>query len=246
MNSEYYSKAFLTLTIFLYAGFASLAYNQSVADKAIYQAFDTLVSRENTGLYNGPQFIANYPNSWDDSHVYLVSANYQKGTLVYHNQWYTEVPLRYDLIEDNISIRSNDYLSAFKIRVDPNSITSFLIHDRKFIKLWDTGIDLRGNGFFEIAFAGKTVTLYIKHVKRIKRETVDKVPQQRFINDNYYLIWENDTYYLIQSWKDFKKVSPDRYAQVRNFYQLNRSLFKNTPDDFMVKLMAFLDANKNS
>lgn len=238
-------RVYLSLTIFLSSGFASVVYAQSVSDQQVYQAYDALVSRENTGLFNGPQVIDTYQDSWDDSHVYLESANYQYSTLVYNNQLYTEVPLRYDLLGDYITIRSDDHLSLFKIKVDPKKITSFSISNRNFIKLPDTGLDNIGSGFFEIAFAGKSLTLYIKHVKRIKRETIDRVLQQRFISDNHYVLRQDDTYHSIYSIKDFKEFSPDPYSEIRDFYKVNRSLYKTNLDAFMIQLVEFLDGDQN-
>lgn len=219
-------------------------YGQSTANAEISQSFDALVGPENTGLYIGPQFKDEHRDAWDGSHIYLESPNYAAGTLIYKDQRYFDVPLKYDLLEDQVSIESPDYLPIFRVKLIREDVSSFSLHGRQFIHLRNQAMP-QDAGFFEVALMGTNFSLYIKHRKRRKRETVDKVLQYRFITNNYYLLHFRDNFYTIFSHRDLKDVFPDQYADIRNFKRKHKSLAKNQPDEFMIKLATFLDPTLN-
>lgn len=235
--NNYCSKALLLLSFFLCLGLVS--YSQSVRDNIAHHVYDGLVSKENTGLYNGPEFKDQFLDSWDESHIYLDSSGFINGTLVYNNQLYTGVLLKYDLYGDNVIIRSNDHLGSFQVALIAENISGFTVHNRDFTKLTGTGSELEGSGFFEVA----TPALYIKHVKKRKRETIDNVLQYRFLEDNHYVLLYNAVYHIIYDIKDFKHILPDKYKQIQDFKKQNKRLYKTDPDRFMIALIKYLDEN---
>jgi hypothetical protein len=240
-----YDKASISLSIFLCLGLVSYAQSVSVMNNIVHHVYDGLVSSENTGLYNGPEFKDQFLDSWDNSHMYLDSSVFMNGTLVYNNQLYTGVPLKYDIYEDNVIIRSNDHLSSFQVELTTENISGFTVHNRDFTKLTGTGSELEGNGFFEVAILGKGASLYIKHVKKRKRETIDNILQYSFLKDNHYVFLYNDAYHIIYDLKDFKQVLPDTYKQIRDFKKQNKRLYKTNPDSFMIALVKYLDENQD-
>ncbi|WP_148232078.1 hypothetical protein [Maribacter sp. HTCC2170] len=235
------NKKCLFLLVFLVTCLGS--YSQSVTKSIIHHVYDGLVGLDNTGLFNGPEFKDQYLDSWDDSHIYLNSSAIMSGTVVYNNQFYTKVLMKYDILEDNLIIRSNDKLNHFLIKPLSGNISQFRIHNKTFVRLMDEKLNLEGNGFFEAALQGERVSLYIKQVKKRKRQTVDNVLQYRFYQDNYYVLLYKGKYHTIFSIKDLKNVIPDKYKQIRNFQKQNKTLYRNNMDSFMTSLVKFLDAN---
>jgi hypothetical protein len=238
-------KIFLFLSIFLCLGLVSYAQSASVIDNIVHHVYDELVGSENTGLYNGPEFKDQFLDSWDDSHMYLDSSVFMNGTLVYNNQLYTGIPLKYDIYGDNVIIRSNDHLSSFQVELIAENISRFTVYNRDFTKLTGTGSELEGNGFFEVAILGKVASLYIKHVKKRKRETIDNILQYNFLEDNHYVFLYNAAYHIIHELKDFRQVVPDKYKQIRDFKKQNKRLYKTDSDNFMIALVKHLDENQN-
>ncbi|MCP4976014.1 MAG: hypothetical protein GY931_07610 [Maribacter sp.] len=242
MNSLFL-RAYFFLSTFLCLGMISYAQSVSVIDNIIHNVYDGLVSLENTGLYNGPEFRDEYLDAWDNSHIYLNSSAIMGGTVVYNNQFYTNVLMKYDILEDNLIIRSNDKLNHFQIKLISENISQFKIHNKNFIRVMDENLNMEGNGFLEAALQGEKVSLYIKHVKKRKRQTVDNVLQYRFYQDNYYVVQYNGKYHIIHSIKDLKEVIPDKYKEIRNFQKQNKTLYRNNLDRFMTVLVKFLDEN---
>ena len=121
------NKVYLILSTILFIGFVS--FSQLKSDDSIHNVYDDLVSLENTGLYNGTEFKDQFVNT-DGSYRYFNLFNFTEGSIVYNNQFYSNVLLKYDLVEDNIISRSYDNLSLFKIGLIAeliNFCTTYLI-----------------------------------------------------------------------------------------------------------------------
>lgn len=232
------NKVHLILSTILFIGYVS--YSQPKSDSSIHNVYDDLVSLENTGLYNGTEFKDQFVNT-DGSYRYFNLFNFTEGSIVYNNQFYSNVLLKYDLVEDNIITRSDDNLSLFKVRLIAEKISSFSIYNHKFIRLTDTELNLNDNGFFEIIYLGNKLNCYIKHQKKTKERAINKRMQYRFLDDNYYLLLFGETYHIIHSIKDLIKVIPERDQQIRNFYRSYKPLYELNTDGFMKQLVKYLD-----
>src|SRR5690606_11974346 len=143
---------------------------------------------------------------------------YVRGSVTYNGEYYVNVLLKYDLLEDNLLTRSDDNLSVFNVKLIPEFVESFSIHNRNFVRLSDTNLGLSGNNFFEASYVGNELHLYIKHVKKKKDKALNSGIQYKFSEDNFYLLKKNGTYTVIRSAKDLRKALPERDDEIRDFY----------------------------
>ncbi len=238
-----FAKSPFILAIVLSTGISATLFSQPRQDSVTYQAYDDLMGLENTELYNGPEYASPHGASWDGSHVYLKSPIFTPGDLVYGGQPYSKVLMTYDLLTDNVIVRSNDGLSTFKIRMIPGHLSRFSLHGRAFVRLTDTDLALEGHHFFEVAFVREKVALFVKHAKKIKRETVDGVLQHRFIPSNYYLLKYQGIFHVVHSTRDFKQICPDRYEDIRSLRKEYRAAHKENPDRLMLMIAEYLAAD---
>lgn len=218
----------------------SLSFSQAVADKRVLEAYDNLVGLENTGLYNGPQFNDPF-RSPDGSFRYFERFDFADGNVVYGGQSYVSVPLKYDLLEDVLVTRSNDKLSFFSIELIPGKISAFSVHGHDFVRLSNTGLALEGNGFFETAYLGNGISLYIKHKKTKKDVLIKKTVKQTFKDDGFYVVQFGGEYHEIRSVRDFRKTVPEKEKEIKKFYKSYKSLYKSNPVAFMTQLVKYLD-----
>lgn len=86
--------------------------------------------------------------------------------------------------------------------------------------------------------------LYIKHSKKKKDKALNSGIQYKFSEDNFYVLKNNGTYTLIRSAKDLRKTLPEKDAEIRDFYKSYKALYKSDPDNFMTKLIKYLDGSK--
>ena len=218
-----------------------VAFSQSRLPNKIYETYDEIVGLDNTGLYNGTEFTDLFLNT-DGTYRYYNSYDYTRGSVTYNGQYYVNVLLKYDLLEDNLLTRSDDNLSIFNVKLIPEFVASFSIHNHNFVRLTDLDLNISGNGFFEVAYLGNDLELYIKHTKRKKDKALNSGVQYRFSTDNFYLLKRNGTYSFINSSKDLREILPEKNQEIRDFYKSYKALYKSNPDVFMAKLVQYLDS----
>lgn len=228
----------LFLTFFLsLIGYFSLA--QSVSETEMYETYDRIVSLENTGLYNGTEFIDPYLKT-DGTFRYFSKFNFTEGNITYEGQFYPNVLLKYDLLQDNLITRSDDNLSIFQVKLLPQKITGFSLYGHNFVRLQETGID-DGNGFFEVGFEGEFASLYIKHLKKMREKALNSGIEYSFKNDNFYLLKNESGFQKVSTIKDLRRALPEMKVQIRDFYKSYRTLYKTNRDEFMVKIIKYID-----
>lgn len=228
----------LVCILFLYL--VSYSYSQNQLDDKVFETYDALVERDNTGLYNGTEFTDLYLNT-DGSFRYFNGFDYSKATINYNGQYFVNVSMRYDLLEDKLLVRSDDNLSIFNIELIPEFVESFSLYGRNFVRLDDTNLNLAGNKFFQVAFRGTNLELYLKLAKRKKEKTKRKAVEYKFTDDNFFLVKKDGKYSMLSSIRDFKKVLPEKEEEIKEFYKVYRSLYKSNREQFMLKLFIYLD-----
>lgn len=218
----------------------SFSYAQNTSKDKIHETYDNIVGLDNTGLYNGTEFTDLFLNT-DGTFRYLKGFDYSKGSVFYKGEYYVNIFLKYDLLEDNLLTRSDDNLSVFNVKLIPEFVEWFTIYNRKFVRLTNTNLGLSGNGFFEEVYSGNQLILYIKHSKRKKDKALKSGIQYRFFDTNLYVLKRNNSYFKVNSVKDLRKAIPEKEDEIRQFHRSNRILYKSDPDSFMTRLIAYLD-----
>ncbi len=228
----------LTFSLLTFIGFG--AFSQTNSQNNIYETYDAIVDLDNTGLYNGTEFTDPFLNT-DGSYRYFNGFDYTNGSVEYNGQYYVNISLKYDLLEDNLLVRSDDNLSVFNVKMIPEFVTEFTLYNHHFVRLPETGLSLSGNGFFETAYIGNDLSLYIKHTKKKKDKALNSGIQYRFTENNFYVLKNNGKYYSVSSSKDIEKILPEKKELIRNFSKSYKALYKSNPDSYMTKLLKYLD-----
>lgn len=221
-------------------GIPLLIQAQQPLDSKVYESYDMLVGLENTGLFNGTEFKDVYVNT-DKTFRYFEQYNFVKGTVVYHNQVYTNVLLRYDLLDDNVITKSDDNLGLFNVKLQAEAVSEFTINAHQFVQLNDTKLDSKGHNFFEVGYEGTSLSMYIKHNKKKREKAVGSAVQYSFIPHNYYMLHYNNTYHTITSIKDLRRAIPEKEKEIRSYYKSYQALYKSNPAVFMVQIAKYLD-----
>lgn len=236
-----------TLLFSLLAFIGLGAFSQTNSENNIYETYDKIVGLDNTGLYNGTEFTDAFLNT-DGSYRYFKGFDYSKGSVIYNGQKYVNVSLKYDLLEDNLLVRSDDNLSIFNVKLIPEFVNSFSIYNNNFVRLTSTNLNISGSGFFESAYIGKDLSLYIKHTKKKKDKALKSGIQYKFSEVNFYVLKTNGKYHLVNSEKDIEKILPEKKEEIRSFSKSYNALYKSNRDSYMAKLVKYLDGateNKN-
>jgi len=209
---------------------------QTTSQDIIYKTYDQMVGLDNTDLFNGTEFTDLFLNT-NGTFRYLDGFDYAKGSIVYMDQYYVDVLLKYDAFEDNLLTKSNDNLSIFDVKLIPEFVSEFTLHHRHFVRMTDFG----NNEFFELAFEGNTIDLYIKHKKKKREKALKSGVQYSFKPINFYLFKYEGEYIKIESINDLRRELPDVKDQIKDFHHTYKTLYKEDRDGFMTKLAGYLD-----
>ena len=239
-------KILKTFQPFLFCSLFPLAtFSQANLPDKIYETYDKIVGLDNTGLYNGTEFTDLFLNT-DGTFRYYQDYDYTKGSVTYNGQYYVNVLLKYDLLRDNLLTRSDDNLSIFNVKLIPAFLDSFSIHNHKFVRLPNVDLGLGGNGFYEAAYLGNDLELYIKHTKKMKDRALRNGIQYRFSEANYYVLKYNGKYAILGSPRDIRQLLPEKAGEIREFYKSYKAIRKSNPDLFMTKLVTYLDGRDSN
>lgn len=89
----------LFLVLQLKVTLAFCQYDTNKKDHYIW--FDNIIGYENSGIYNGTLFLEKYKTESNNHHFFLDN-KYKLGNLIYDNQPYYNVYLKYDIYEDEL------------------------------------------------------------------------------------------------------------------------------------------------
>jgi hypothetical protein len=220
--------------------FGNLAFTQTNSQNKIYETYDNIVGLDNTGLFNGTEFTDLFLNT-DGTYRYFNGYDYAKGAVTYNGQYYVDVFLKYDLLEDNLLTRSDDNLSIFNVKLIPEFVESFSIFNYNFVRITDTNLEIPGNGYFEAAYIGKKLNLFIKHTKKKKDKPLKNGVQYKFSDNNFYVLKIDRDYTVINSERELRKLLPEKEEEIHSFYKSYKALYKSDPESFMTKLVKYLD-----
>jgi len=152
---------------------------QAVADSsgmdtatlAAHEVYGRTVRPESV-LFNGPEYV-DYVKPGTIGHPFFLEALPQTGSIVYRQAAFGEVPLRYDLVLDQVVMTYPGQTAV--ISLVPEYIESFALGSHQFVRLRADSATGRVllTGFYEMLQPGP-VTLLARHTKRIQQTFVQQ------------------------------------------------------------------------
>ncbi|UMB52676.1 hypothetical protein MKD41_10045 [Lutibacter sp. A64] len=200
-----------------------------------YKWFDAVVGVGNTDLYNGIQYKRSY-NTINKNHEYFLSSDFIKGTVLYSNQPYFDVYLKYDIHNDELIAQLPSVKSNNTIQLIQQKVSSFSISGHSFVKLSAEGV----SGFYEVLFEDSNIKFYKKYIKTIKKHLDKDFAYYVFTEKESYLLYYNNEYYQIKSKSNISKVLPNLKKDINLFYKNNTNLRKMNYELFLSKLSGYL------
>ena len=215
---------------------------QSQADsdqKMYYKWFDSIVGDGNISLYNGIQYKEKY-RTLKGNHKYYLSTEYQLGNLVYENQSYYDVLMKYDLFNDQLIVKL-PFRSGFNfIQLDREKVNEFSISNDHFHTLFkqdERTLSKVNQGYFQALFNKNNIKLYKKHIKNRKQNFDKELIYSVFTEEYKYFIYLNDQIYELGSKGNLIKLFPKQKKDINAFYNSKRQLRKSNLDIWMIQLI---------
>jgi len=187
--------------LFLIFFFTIISYSQTLKN------YDVIINNEE--IFNGSLYYDKLL-SVKGFYPFFESDNFIKNKIIFNTQKYI-IPLKYDIIDDELITLNNNSLELFRIKLPNSLITEFYIGDKHFVKLNNSNTikKIYRNGFFEKHYSKNNITLYIKHIKKKLQNLDSKVTKYKFYSKTFYVLYYNNNYRIIKRKKDIFKLFPE-------------------------------------
>jgi hypothetical protein len=164
------------------------------------------------------------------------------GSIVYWNELYENVPLLYDIRNDQIITEHN---RGNPIKLISEKVQSFALLDHTFVRLNRDSQNKISDGFYDRLYDGQS-KVYAKHSK-IFRETLEPpriIPH--FDENTRYFLVKDGVFNVVKSKASVLGVFRDRKHDVKNFIRKNRLSFQHNRETAIVRTAAFYDTLNES
>jgi len=162
----------------------------------------------------------------------------KKGTIVYDELEYTNVPMLYDLVKDQVVIIHFNHITL--IGLVSEKVKEFTLGDHHFIRLDSIAHPSLITGFYDEVYKGR-LTVLVKRKKFIEEHVKDEL-EREFSKDDHYFIVKDDTYYAIKSYKTLLTVLDNKTTGIKQYLRKNRIKYKKDPETAIAKATAYYDS----
>lgn len=198
----------------------------------VYNPFIIKQSR----LYNGIEHLG-YSIRIKD-HAYFQQKELAKGALVYDELEFTNVPMLYDLLKDQVVIQ---HFNGFtKLGLISSKVKEFTLLNHHFIRLDSSAGSALITGFYDEVYTGNMKVL-VKRGKFIE-ETIKDELEREFIPQDMIFIQKGGTYHYIKNKKGLFTILKDKAPAVKQYLRKNRIKYRKGPENAIVKAAAYYDS----
>lgn len=188
---------------------------------------------ENLRLYNGTQYLRQ--GHGVNGFPFFQWSSVQEGTVFYDGNCYEQVPMQYDLQEDNLVI--NDYTGNNFIRLIKNKVRYFIIAGHRFVLL-DEGEGLPVPGFYEQLYGG-AVNAWARRQKVTTQVLNAAGNDLRYTQYNSWFIEKQGVFYAVESEHAVLAVLGDKKDALKKYIRSAGLRFKKDPEGFLAKAIDY-------
>ncbi len=200
-----------------------------------------MVGQTNSGIFEGVAYTEEF-RVINEKHQFFKEPYFVLGSVVYDGQPYFEVKLRYNVYNDQLSIK-NEKLGRLPIMVlDKEKVVGFNIGQHRFKYLGSK--EARGDisGFFEVLMKKDSLTLFKKHRKKRFKRTDEEVLYYEFKDGYTYHLKRGPDFYILNKASDLNGIFPKYRKEIKAMLNRYASQRKSSPDTYMKSIVSDLSA----
>ncbi len=224
---------------------STLGFTQSGADTTFLQAAIQnsiqVYQRTLAGqvkLYNGSRYQA--PANTIDQHPYFSSDDWIMGDVFYDGQFFTNVPLMYDIY--NSLLITEHYSNGQSVQLIIEKVNHFSIAGHTFEKIENksVGKSLSQTDFYDILYPGKT-TVIAKRQKVLHEKITSQKVERSYDEKNRYFILKNGFFFPVKSKASVLKILEDKKQDLKKFLTRTRTTFSGNREIALKSLAQYYD-----
>lgn len=190
-------------------------------------------------LYNGAEYFVPF-KQYVKGHQFFRDKTYQKGQVQYDGSLFVEVPMLYDVMNDElVTVHTGSGLAQKLVK---QKVESFTLHNHTFIhlKIDSTASLPMRSGFYDLLYEGKIKALVKREKSLQERATADGM-EGSFKEIDKYFIWKEGTYHQVRSKSSVLRVLKDQKKQLNKFASANKLQFRSGREEAIFKLAQYYD-----
>ncbi|WP_299991591.1 hypothetical protein [uncultured Pontibacter sp.] len=240
------SPAYLVLFFLMpFLPFAATAQaDSSFVDNAVLNAlqqYRTAVG-VHAHLYNGPEYHVPV-KSHVDGHQFYLDKIYQNGTVKYDGAWFEDVPMLYDLVQDELLIVNHG--SGQPQRLVKNRVEAFKLHGHTFVQLQPdtTTSSVIRPGFYDLLYSGEVQVLMKREKTLFERASTDGMEGEYRDASKFFLV-KDGVYHPVSNKRSVMRVLQDQKKPLKKYASANRLRFGKEREYAIVKTAEHYDSLK--
>ncbi|UOR05905.1 hypothetical protein MUN82_02110 [Hymenobacter aerilatus] len=194
---------------------ASADTSARVAEASLRQQYERALRNE-WSLYNGPEYV-DYVRRNTKGHRFFGSPDEQLATVTYGGTTYAKIPLRYDLVRQQLVLRP--YQDDHQIQLVDELVEQFSIGGHTFVRL---GAEAPGRGRFYDVLVEGPVSVLASHHKNYSVRTAATAIEGEITAATDYYIRKEGVYHSVKKAKDVVRLFPEHRAALRSYLQANK------------------------
>jgi hypothetical protein len=226
-----------------FIGYGLLA-QSAPGDSVFYnRSLDTLqylyrnAVRTNLHIYTGNEYFQYGLRT--KGNPFFRSDSLEKGDISYGGVLYRAVPMRYDLLYDDVIL--NDYSGNFPIRMISSKIDSFELSGHRFLHFSPDSTESAGKppGFFDLIYSDTLTQVYVKRQKKLEMplDPGDSTPAYREY-DTYFMALRGQTHKLGDT-RELVDLLKDKKDDLKKFARSNGIRLRDINDESVKKLITY-------
>ena len=194
----------------------------------------------NLHLYNGTEYRR--PGNGIKGIPFFITDSLVTGAIFYDGSLYTHVPLRYDMVTDDVI--TNNYTQDKELKLVPEKISYFLLPEHAFVRITadSTMPSFITTGLYEKLYEGKMTVLARR--SKLARPLPDNINKEYVQYDDYFVLL-NNIFYKAGNSNDFLRTMEDKKEEIRKYIKEQHIRFNKNREASMVKLADYYSQLKN-
>ena len=204
--------------------------------------YDNLVGIEHTDIHKGIIFTPTY-RVINEFHQYFESSDFISGSIIYDNQFYYNIKLRYDIHDDSVFALFSKSVSTYIVELDKSKIKSFLISGKTFVNIsTETASESEINGFYQQLYNTEQFSFYKKTRKRLNKKLDKNIAYYEFdLIRPIYTLWFEDVHYAIKNKRIYLKIFTSKVSDIKKFNKKNKEIYKSDIEFYSIALLQHLN-----
>lgn len=185
-----------------------------------------------SSVFNGMEHTG-YPLA-EEGMPYYLTQDWQKGTMVFRDQPYTDIFLKYDLIKDELILRHYNGFTGI-ILFTPR-ISSFTLLDKKFVNL--PASQGFAGGIYEELSTG-SISLYAKRTKLVAENLTAAGIERRISQRNHYLLFKDGVFHQVRNEGDVMDLVKDKKSEVKAHLRGKGIKYRRDREHFLITVLSY-------